>query len=297
MESLGLGELSKPLQVATCCFFICSSVKRWSYEHALAAAAIIGFLTWLFERLTRFELPFPVVYLVPSSESSATSSEDRQGEVIVSGCRVREMPANSSALDRHLSERALRPLKCKVFEEDGLEWVLYARLGDASIASTSAPSEERPRQGRRNAVASGLFGAELRGPAVVVPLEREWRPKGMGRIDWMSGAAKKRIAWEKPRKTVSREAVLRAFAAASGGDVRDFAGVRAVPGVLTSGIADTDGSAVADCAADTTDAAVAEGAADADGTEVAGGLGKRVEECDGSDGEVQDDDGVARKRR
>jgi len=80
------------------------------------------------------------------------------------------------------------------------------------------PGEAPQRQQRKavNAVASMLASTELQGSAVVVPSDRQWRPKGFGRFDWMSGGARTRIALEKLEKTVCASSVLYAIEVAEG---------------------------------------------------------------------------------
>merc|ERR1711972_1223225 len=106
-----------------------------------------------------------------------------------------------------LTERGLVPIHCPQFEKMGKEWVLYGRDSQLSLALENDGSAPPKKKGRPNAFASRLAGRSLRGPAVIGPVHRDWRPTIMGRMDMLSGLATKRNQLESETKTVTREAV------------------------------------------------------------------------------------------
>lgn len=199
------------------------AVKGWKIHHALGAAAAISALTWMLDYFAPVEYSFSVVYIVPAG--AAAEASDGKGPdkklLYAGGCKLKEMPANSNSLDAHLQEKNLTPVDCAIFTELGKEWMLYGRADDAPLPiaeEQATDSQDTPtparKKGRLNAFATELAGVQLRGPAVVVPRDRDWRPSVLGRIDMLSGNAGKRQRIESAVKVVTCEALLQVHAAA-----------------------------------------------------------------------------------
>merc|ERR1711971_972339 len=90
------------------------------------------------------------------------------------------------------------------------EWLLYGRANAPALPiadSDEASLSTRPK-GRVNVVATVLASTELRGAAIVIPKDREWKPTVLGRIDMLSGNATKRCASESATKVVTCKALL-----------------------------------------------------------------------------------------
>eukprot|EP00928_Gymnodinium_smaydae_P062657 TRINITY_DN46474_c0_g1_i1.p1 TRINITY_DN46474_c0_g1~~TRINITY_DN46474_c0_g1_i1.p1 ORF type:complete len:299 (-),score=54.34 TRINITY_DN46474_c0_g1_i1:20-868(-) len=226
---LGPGWLRTPV----CFYLVLTYVRHWDTTSALAAAAVVGFLSWVVDRFTDVDLCFQVVYLVPGKAVDAID----QSVVVVDGCKVKEMAAQADVLDAHLAQKGLTLVPCELFDELGREWVLYGRVASAR----EDVSNKAPRRPARNTLASRLARRELCGAAVVAPRDRDWRPQGFGRFDWMSGAARKRIELERPLMTVSRTSVLEVLA-----DVAACEGRGSCAAALAASVADAGVDADAD---------------------------------------------------
>lgn len=198
---------SGPVQFGLALFLALYWKRRWSLELALAAAAGFAVLCWLFDRFTRFEHHFQVVYIVPNSGSA----DGKNGVVVAEGCHLKEMSATSRSLEVHLNEKELRPVTCPLFEEAGREWVLYAREEVPTSVLTdeaeTVPEQPKRKKGKLNPFASRFADMKLHGPAVVAPSDQGWKPAVLGKIDMITGAASRRTQEERFQKTVTLEAV------------------------------------------------------------------------------------------
>lgn len=208
-------------------------VRKWSLLQSIGVTAVVTFIAWLLDFFTPVENSFSVVYISPAA---ATESQDKRIRRAV-GCNLKEMLANSRSLDAHLQDKGLTEVECSVFNDQGKEWVLYARNPVVIVdAEPVTDSQEHPapvrKKGRLNPIASQLAGFPLHGPAVVLPADRSWKPTVLGRMDMISGAASRRRKVEGAVKAVTTDILLEVYAQTDQSTVSSLENVAATCGAV-----------------------------------------------------------------
>lgn len=195
-------------------------VRKWSVSLSFGVTAAVTAVAWLFDFFTPVQNTFSVVYINPAAKDDDAEAADKRIRHI-DGCNLKEMMANSKSLDAHFEDRGLAPVECAIFEEQGKEWVLMARTAisapvilDEQATDVQGAQAPARKKGRFNQFASRLAGVRLHGPAVVLPLDRTWKPVVLGRMDMLSGAAAARRKAEAPIHMVTTEVLLEVYAAA-----------------------------------------------------------------------------------